>query len=306
MRMARRSTQFNLEDRMMSARRAVPFLIVVLAASFLGLGITPSTASAATTCVIASTAPLGNSLVLLNDCTTDEPILVPNQFTFDGDGHTITAVDPIGGHFTGAVIRNATGNSVIHVTNVTIRGQFGADVCDAGELRLRGILFEGAGGTVTNTHLFTVRQGPSSGCQEGNAIEIRNFPEDAMSSSSRTHVTVSDNDVHNYQKTGILVNGNVEAVVIRNVIEGDGPSTVIAQNGVQVGFGATALVSANTISGNNYTPNSFYACGIIVIDADGVDRKQQDNLFPPNTDPMANEKDTCGFAKGGNYEPFGR
>jgi hypothetical protein len=291
--------------------RSVPLLVVpTFIASLIGLAASSSPAVAILPiCDVAIVEdPLGNTLLLTQDCETNHTIVVPDGKTLDGNGHSIFAVDPVSGDFSGAVVRNetTTPTGIIHVTNLTITGQLSIDQCDAGTDRLRGILLSGVGGTVTNTHLFAIRQGAASGCQEGNAIEVRNFfPDEPLSSSSRTSVTVSDNEVRNYQKTGILVNGNVEAVVARNLVVGDGPIDFIAQNGVQIGFGATALVSANSISGNNYTPNSFFACGIIVVDADGVDRKQQDNLFPPNTDPMANEKDTCGFAKGGNYEPFG-
>ena len=287
--------------------RAAFFCGLILIVSVFGLAAASTSSAAVSTCVFTPAAAGSNgTMLLLADCTTDVPITVPDTVTLDGNGHTITALDPTGGHFVGAVVTNATPGSTIHVTNLTIVGQFGADVCDPGANRLRGILFSGASGTITNNQLFRIRQGPSSGCQEGNAIEVRNFPgEETMSSAERVDVTIADNVVENYQKTGVLVNGLVDAIVGRNVIRGDGPSTVIAQNGVQIGFGATALVSANSISGNNYTPTSFFACGIIVAEADGVDRKQQDNLFPPNGAPDANEKDTCGFSKGGNYEPFG-
>lgn|SRR5438094_893250 len=261
------------------------------------------TPSAVGTCTLSFLTETATWLLLL-DCTTDTAIQVPDGITLDGNGHKITAVEPGIGHFTGAVVQNATAQSTIHVTNLTVDATLPGNPCDAGEQRLRGILFFGASGTATNNHV-TVTQGVNFGCQEGNAIEARNFVGETLSSPDRTSVTISDNVIPLYQKTGILANGNVDAIVTRNVVTGVGPSTLIAQNGVQMGFGATGLISANEISGNNYTPNSFFACGIIVVDADGVDRKQQDNLFPPNTDPMANEKDTCGFAKGGNYDPFG-
>ena len=281
--------------------RAACLCALVLMTSALGLSAASSPSAAISTCVFTPAAPGSNGTMLLAaDCTTDVPITVPDTVTLDGNGHTITAVDPLGGHFVGAVVTNETAGSTIHVTNLTIVGQFGADVCDPGADRLRGILFSGASGTITHNQLFMIRQGPSSGCQEGNAIEVRNFPgEETMSASERVRVTISDNLVRNYQKTGILVNGLADAIVGRNTVNGDGPSTVIAQNGIQIGFGATALVSANTITGNDYTPTSFFACGMIVVDADGVDRKQQDNSFANN------EKDVCGFSKGGNYEPFG-
>jgi hypothetical protein len=282
-------------------RRTVALACVTLLASWLMLGLQSSPARAATTCLFDPLflPPAGQTMLLLNDCTTDTAILVPDGVTLDGNGHTITAVEPGTGSFTGAVVQNATPGSVIHVTNLKITAQLAANPCDAGEARLRGILFFGASGTATNNVVFGLNQGVNFGCQEGNAIEARNFVGETQSSVSRTSVTISDNVARDYQKTGILISGNVDAIVTRNIVEGIGPTDVIAQNGIQIGFGATGLISANQISGNDYTPNPVFACGILIADADGVDRKQQDNLF------TGNEKDTCGFSKGGNYEPFG-
>ena len=186
-------------------------------------------------------------MTLLADCETDHTILVPNGFTLDGAGNMITAVDPAGGHFLGAVVKN--GGTLANVKNVEITASALADLCDGGDDRLRGILFDNAAGSITNVNVHGVRQG-LSGCQEGNAIEVRNFATGATQRS----VTIANSTVTNYQKNGITVNGNVNATVTGNIVTGDGPITYIAQNGIQVGFGATAFIRGNTVSGNDYTP----------------------------------------------------
>ena len=274
--------------------------VAVLLATLGALLLTAAPAAALTTCVF--TYPLtGDTMLLTADCTTDETIYVPDGVTLDGAGYTITAANPAVGDFNGAVVRNATTSAEMHVTNLVIDGALDSDTCDGGDNRLRGILFDRAGGTVTDTTVRDIRQGPASGCQEGNAIEARSFdPATEEATDPRVTVTISDNVVSGYQKTGIVANGGVDAVITRNVVTGDGPVDYIAQNGIQVGFGATALISANTVSGNDYTPTSWFACGIIIVDADGVDARPQDNLL------FDNEKDLCGYRRGGNYEPFGR
>lgn len=237
----------------------------------------------------------GTTMTLVDDCTTDRTIVVPDGFTLDGDGHTITAVDPSGGHFVGGVVAN--GGSVAHVTHVAITASGLANVCDGGTDRLRGILFDGAGGSITGTNVRGVRQGPS-GCQEGNAIEVRNV--DASGNPAPTSVTVAiaDNSVTDYQKNGITVNGAVNAVITGNTVAGDGSIDYIAQNGIQVGFGATALVERNTVSADDYAPESFVACGLLLFDANGVKQRKND-LF-------ANERNLCNFGRGGGqYDPQG-
>lgn len=158
---------------------------------------------AATNCTLTT---VGSTMTLDGDCTSDATIFIPDSMTLDGDGHTITAVDPPGGHFLGAVVRNA--GSTAHVTNLTVTTSGLANVCDAAGNRLRGILFESASGTITNNTVHNVNQG-ASGCQEGNGIEVRNPPFDGTHPSTKT-VTITGNVVTKYQKTGIVANGDVE------------------------------------------------------------------------------------------------
>src|SRR5438309_258759 len=146
-------------------------------------------ASATTTCVFST---IGTTMTLLANCTTDSTILVPNGFTLDGNGNTITAVDPAGDHFRGAVVKN--GGTTANVTNLGATALNLADVCDGGDDRLRGILFDGASGSITDNTVFNINQG-ASGCQEGNAIEVRNAPFD--NTGTDVNVTISGNVVTN-------------------------------------------------------------------------------------------------------------
>lgn len=244
----------------------------------------------ATTCTFTT---VGTTMTLDGDCTTDATILVPNGFTLDGAGHTITAVDPAGGHFLGPVVRNA--GATAHVTNLTVTTSNLSNVCDDGANRLRGIMFEGASGTIAHNQVLNINQG-ASGCQEGNAIEVRNAPFDA--GGTDVLVWISGNTVTNYQKTGIVANGSVAATIIGNVVMGAGPINYIAQNGIQIGFGGTAIVKENDISGNYYTPKSFVSCGLLMFDSDGV-RASQNHY-------ANNERNVCVFGRGGgkfNPEP---
>jgi hypothetical protein len=232
----------------------------------------------------------GTTMTLLDDCETTKTILVPNGFTLDGDGFAITGRDPAGGHFVGAVIANGGATANVTNTKVTVSGL--ADVCDAGVDRLRGILFDGAAGSITNNEVTDLRQG-ASGCQEGNAIEARNAPFD--DTGVDLAVTIAGNVISRYQKTGIVASGSVAATVTGNTIMGAGPVGYIAQNGIQVSFGATATLSNNTVSGNSYTGPDV-ACGVLMFQADGV-KSSKNTLFD-------NERDNCNFGKGGgNFNP---
>jgi hypothetical protein len=50
-------------------------------------------------------------------------------------------------------------------------------------------------------------------------------------------VTITDNVVTNYQKTGIVSNGDMSPTIHDNVVTVAGPVSYIAQNGIQLGFG---------------------------------------------------------------------
>jgi predicted extracellular nuclease len=222
---------------------------------------------------------------LLADCATDESIPVDDGWTLDGDGFEIRAFDQAGNPFVGGVIEST--GAIAQVRDVTVTTYELADVCHGGDERLRGVLFDGAAGSVTDVRVVDLNQG-TSGCQEGNAIEVRNEPFEA--GGDDVSVLIQGNEVDGYQKTGIVVNGSVFATVLDNVVEGWGPTNVIAQNGIQVGFGGSAFIRGNSVSGNSYTGLDV-ACGLLFFEADGV--KQQDNIL------FANEQVLCNFGRGG-------
>jgi hypothetical protein len=214
---------------------------------------------AAGTCTFTTS---GSTMTLDADCTTDASIVVPNGFTLDGAGYTITAADPVAGHFVGGVIQN--GGTTANVTNVGITTSGLADVCDGGAARLRGILFDGASGAITNNTVTNLKQGVTSGCQEGNAIEARNF-----TSPNALAVVIDQNTIDGYQKTGIVANGRLAATITDNIVDGGPPVGYIARNGIQVGFGATGMVKRNSVSGNSYTGGGDVSGGILVVGGPG-------------------------------------
>ncbi|MFS8084221.1 MAG: right-handed parallel beta-helix repeat-containing protein, partial [Acidobacteriota bacterium] len=235
-------------------------LVIVLAAIVMTL-----TASAAAEAQCTFTTSIAKKTMKLNaDCIATASIIVPNGFTLDGAGHTITATDPSGNHFTGGVIQN--GGATADVTKVTINTIGLSDVCDTGANRLRGILFDSASGSITDSRVLNINQGAGSTCDEGNAIEVRNFGP----SPTTSRVRIEGNIVSGYQKGGIVANGNVDATITGNLVDGLGPSPLIARNGIQLGFGATGMVKRNQVSGNEYIgPEPFAASGVLIIAGPG-------------------------------------
>ena len=232
---------------------------------------------------------VGSTMTLDADCTKDTTITIPDGMTLDGAGHRITAVDPPGGHFLGAVVKNA--GSSAHVRNLRITTSGLADVCDGGDDRLRGILFDGASGSIKDNIVTNINQG-ASGCQEGNGIEVRDAPFGDTHPDTE-YVPIADNVVMGYQKTGILGNGDVFVTITGNTVVGLGPVPYIAQNGIQVGFGGTGEVEDNDISGNAYSKCSiqdpaqtdcvpWVSAGLLLYDVDANAVKHSSNHFRDN------------------------
>lgn len=234
--------------------------LLVLAAVAAGFaGLQAGTALSSNNC---SFTVKGSTMSLNADCTTDSTILVPDGVTLDGKGHTINAVDPAGDHFKGAVVQ--AGGTTANVQNLIIAGHFTQDVCDSGADRLRGILFDGASGTITHNTVTGITQ-PNSGCQEGNAIEVRNAPFDGTHPATKT-VTIDHNSVSSWQKTGILANGDVSVSIDHNTVgaSADQPN-YIAGNSIQLGFGATGSIDHNDLTGNQWCGASDDAATAILL-----------------------------------------
>lgn len=256
--------------------RTTPLPLLVLATAGLVSG-APSPALAATDCVFVTQGP---TVRLAGDCTTDATIFIPPGVTLDGRGHTITAVDPPGGHFVGAVVQ--AGGSPAHVRNLVVTAAGLANVCDAGADRLRGIMFDAASGSVTHSAVIGINQGPS-GCQEGNAIEVRNAPFDGTHPNTQ-RVEIAHVTVDGYQKTGIVANGDVEVDVHHNDVGASATQQNLAANSIQLGFGALGVVAHNRVDGNEWLGPSNFAASAILAFATGAGAVIDRNNIRGNSD----------------------
>lgn len=205
----------------------------------------------------------------------------PTGFYVDGINMTAALINP--GQFNGQTL-DATGCNIgIYFDDGTDGGAgaggsvYGATIENANYF---GIVVNGGGGnapvnvnidasTVTN-----IGETPKNGTQHGNGIFYINGSTSSGSDDSRTcgvnnstTGTIYNDTVNGYQKNGITVKcSGVKVTISNNTVTGANEVDYIAQNGIEVGLGALATVSGNTVSENEYTgTNNADSSGILVF-----------------------------------------
>lgn len=222
-----------------------------------------------------------NKIARLNaDIITFETLTIPHGYTLDGRGFTITGKDPADDHFRGAVVRNE--GTVAHVTNLFVTVDSLANACDEGDDRLRGIMFEGCSGTITQCFVMGINQG-ASGCQEGNGVEVRNAPFDGTGTNPLI-VEISHTTVVDYQKTGIVANGNVDVTIMHNSVGASATQANLAANSIQIGFGAKGNVVHNRIDGNQWLGSSNFAATAVLLFNSAPGTVVSQNIIQGNSD----------------------
>ena len=130
-------------------------------------------------------------------------------------------------------------------------------------VRFIGIAYRNAGGMVDSVEVKDVRDTPFSGAQHGVALYAY-----ADNGTDRT-LEVKGTNIHDFQKNGMALNGSNLAVnVHHNTVSGYGPTTVTAQNGIQVGYGASGTVAKNSVSNVSWLGATWTASTILILDAD--------------------------------------
>jgi hypothetical protein len=142
------------------------------------------------------------------------------------------------------------------VSNLIVDGSLASTTFTSCADDYEGILFLNAGGAITGNTVQNVYLPPSlAGCQPGLGIEVQ------TASGHSSSVTISNNQVLNYNKNGITcndagttcnVNQNTVTFYVSSVAGAPASSYAqyIAPNGIQIAYSAVGTVSDNTVSGN--------------------------------------------------------
>ena len=132
-----------------------------------------------------------------------------------------------------------------------------------------GVVVQKANVDIKGSNIHNIGETPLNGSQHGVGIYYATIAgvSNGDCSTGSTSGTVQNTSVSSYQKGGIVANCTGTSVTIsNNVVSGQGPVDYIAQNGIQVGYGANATVTGNTVTGNAYTgANQAASGGILVV-----------------------------------------
>ncbi|MGB8543080.1 MAG: right-handed parallel beta-helix repeat-containing protein [Candidatus Acidiferrales bacterium] len=174
-----------------------------------------------------------------------------------------TAIDPEGPAAVDAQIA-VVGATGVTISHITVDGaNSGLSPCS---VQLVGIYYENSTGTVTDSVARNQTFGTGDQCGWGIATE----------NTSGLALTVSNSSVHNFQKNGIVARGaggstGPVLTATGNTVIGVGATGEIAQNGIEVAYGAAGSVKSNYVADLLYTGPvaNGTATGILFYQASG-------------------------------------
>jgi nitrous oxidase accessory protein NosD len=199
----------------------------------------------------AITAAPPGSVIFVKSGTYVEQVTVNKSLTLIGEGAATTIIQA-----PGVLALDADGTkSILVFTGLTTSSEFsgftvqgpGSGGCDSID---NGIYVRG--GAAANIHdniVRNIRDNPLGGCQNGVAIRVGR-----QKYSQTGSAVIKNNQILQYQKGGIVVdNTGSNATITGNIINGIGPTPLIASNGIQISRGANGTITGNTVTGNFWT-----------------------------------------------------
>jgi hypothetical protein len=196
---------------------------------------------------------------------------------------TTNATDTDTGQPIVALFDVTPGTQAIKVSGITFDGSQIQSSVDGCSTDLVGILYQAstAGNTSGSILSNTVENvTPSNvGCGSGLGIFVQSGP----SGTATASLKIQKNHVSGYGKNGITCSDLGTNCTISSNVVSTTSTAQLAQNGIQIGFGAVGSVKANSVSGNDWTayagdtnpqPQSDYGAGILLygagINASGI------------------------------------
>lgn len=150
--------------------------------------------------------------------------------------------------------------AALHAADVEVR-DFTIDGLGRGNVnnRMDGVAFWDAGGKVVNCDILEIRDTPLSGVQHGVGVYAYNDTNGPYS------IEVGGCTIADYQKNAMALSGAGLTVNVHDCSTvGAGSTSITAQNGIQVSYGASGSVSNCSMTAMRYAPGSTVAAGLLL------------------------------------------
>jgi nitrous oxidase accessory protein NosD len=216
------------------------------------------------------------SLIRVCAGTYNEQLFINKSLSIEGNnGATLLPSNMVANITTSSGTLIAAAIAVQDAANVEIESLI-VDTANNGitecSPNLVGIVYRNSSGIIEHNAVRNTKLSVSlNGCQSGTAIFVQSV------GGKTSKVRIADNSIHDYQKNGVTSNeSGTEATITDNVVTGLGPTAGAAQNGIQIGFGATGSILRNTVTDNVWSPCvsltncTFDATGILIFQSDDV------------------------------------
>lgn len=265
------------------------------AASFHGLYVSPTGASGQpdTSCATAAYSSIqaavsaigGGHRVFVCPGTYNEQVTIStSNVELQGYG-TSSVIDPTAstpstvtdldtGQAIVPIIDVTPGTTGVRLTNLVVDGSGLTPSFSGCGNNFVGVLYQGASGGIGYSTVQNIDLGSGlGGCGDGLAVFVQAGP------SGTANVTMNYDRVSNYDKNGVTcVDTGATCGLHHLTLTGAGPSNTIgAQNGIQIGPGASGSVTYAAATGDNWTgatnstePEADYAAGILLYGAGGT------------------------------------
>jgi hypothetical protein len=255
----------NPETITMDFDKSVTATFIVAAAKNLTTGNIFSTIQAA----IDDAGTVDGHTIEIYPGTFEEQVHVTKSVTLDGAGCGTTVIR------SPAVLPRSFSTGVDNKPVIFVDGAAGATIREltvdgAGRgnsnYRFVGIGYWNSGGAVVDVCVERIEDTPFSGTQHGVGVYANNNTGGPYA-LELDRVRVTD-----FQKTAIALNGAGLTVNVHDCVTiGKGYTSVTAQNGIQISFGASGTVANCAISEIGYSPATWVASGLLTYQAGTVD-----------------------------------
>jgi parallel beta-helix repeat protein len=160
----------------------------------------------------------------------------------------------------------------VQLVNLVVDGAGNGLGANCGAPNLIGIYYQDASGLMNEVVARNQTAVPANGCQWGLGIFVQSGTSLVTHAAGTSTVTVEHSSVHDFMKNGITGNEVGTALTVsNNEVRGQGSTTGAAENGIQLGFGATGTVTTNTVIDSVWAPDTSSdtgdaAAGILIYD----------------------------------------